>query len=343
MPVLKLRHYIRKRYRIISDWKICCVWYFYFFGSTSTMLRALLFEALKVGLLCKPLPVVIGNYRYLGSYYVYGSGDTYITTYQNHGGPKTGTHKWVVECLDGEAAVGIQDYAMDFERVEALQCKFMFPFKPPSKGIYPYYPQCFVKDFRLNFFCYDPRNSTLTANTFITGIFDDELNFFTWRAVADDNQPYKCCKTPKGYYIDYVSCYFQSTHDQYGEFYDSTTYNLVNCATGYVMTGMKKKVNPLTKNYNMDWIHCCRLGYGIPAAISPPVAYSASGMPSYVAQHLMKELPQSSLYQAQYRAPQHSDCNSTNADSPNGPRCFWSSRFIPARTKRAIYLPDFED
>lgn len=35
-------------------------------------------------------------------------GDTYITTYQNHGGSKSGNRRWIIECLDGEAAVGLQ-------------------------------------------------------------------------------------------------------------------------------------------------------------------------------------------------------------------------------------------
>lgn len=63
-----------------------------------------------------------------------------------------------------------------------------------------------------------------------------------------------------GYYIDYVSCYYMPTHDVYWEYYDSQNHFITLCATGYIATGIAKKISPWTGWYNVDWIQCCRLG-----------------------------------------------------------------------------------
>lgn len=55
------------------------------------------------------------------------------------------------------------------------------------------------------------------------------------------------------------------------EYYNAPAYFLVYCATGYVMTGLAKKVNPYTKpDMHIDWIQCCRLGFGIKPIQPPP-------------------------------------------------------------------------
>ena len=94
---------------------------------------------------------------------------------------------------------------------------------------------------------------------FIPGLYDDDFQFWTFRRKVDDRQPYKCCKTPLGYYIDYFSCYYMPTKDIYGEYYDHTSMFLVFCATDYVMTGLGKKINAWGKDYHVEWIQCCRV------------------------------------------------------------------------------------
>ena len=73
--------------------------------------------------------------------------------------------------MDGEALIGIQDWNNDFERIETIACKFMFPNKPPTMGVYPYYPFCNVRNYTAQLFCFDPQNFTRTVDTFMTGTF----------------------------------------------------------------------------------------------------------------------------------------------------------------------------
>lgn len=95
---------------------------------------------------------------------------------------------------------------------------------------------------------------------------------------SDNNNVYKCCKSPVGYYIDYTSCVYKPTHDQYWEFYDSTVY-IVMCDSGYVMTGMAKKVHPVVEEYYLEWIQCCRLGFSpVPVFFKRPPHQSDSQM-----------------------------------------------------------------
>ncbi|OQV14930.1 hypothetical protein BV898_10831 [Hypsibius exemplaris] len=201
--------------------------------------------------------IVHGTYRYYGSYLSYGMGETIMYVLHMYGGSLLPHRKWQIECQDGEAVTGIQDFVHDFERLETVKCSFMFPYKPPAQGRYPYYPHCHVRNYTNQFFCYDPQNN-LTMNTFITGIYD-QLDFLwqVWRPGNDDIQPYKCCSVPHGYYIDYVSCYYMPTHDMYFEYYDSGNNIITECATGYIATGISKKLNPWTALYNVDWIQCC--------------------------------------------------------------------------------------
>ncbi|XP_055348256.1 uncharacterized protein LOC129595316 [Paramacrobiotus metropolitanus] len=241
---------------------------------------------------CVFLVMMGGAYATLGyyrTYTVYGTGDNIISTFCAHGGPGPGHpwRKWNVECLDGEAVIGILDSLSDYQNIGNVWCKYMFPYKPPTNGIYPYYPNCFSKNMTFQFFCYTPKYHDASVDSFIVGFYDDDFSFNIYRKTLDDPSPYKCCKAPTGYYIDYSSCYYFPTHDQFWEYYDTPQYFLVYCTTGYVMTGIGKKVNPYTTEAHIEWIQCCRLGFGTVPNIMPappPLAddyYYPSNVSSY--------------------------------------------------------------
>ncbi|XP_055349012.1 uncharacterized protein LOC129595902 [Paramacrobiotus metropolitanus] len=138
----------------------------------------------------------------------------------------------------------------------------MFPFKPPTHGLYPYYSVCFARNLSKQNFCFDPREGRRMVNSFLTGLYDNDVTFGIQRVGGpDDTTLYKCCRTPPGYYIDYLSCYYKMTHDQYYEYYNAPFF-LVFCDTGHVVTGMARKINPYVNEYNLDWIQCCRVGVG---------------------------------------------------------------------------------
>ncbi|XP_055338564.1 uncharacterized protein LOC129588394 [Paramacrobiotus metropolitanus] len=184
----------------------------------------------------------------------------------------------------------------------------MFPYKISTRNVYPYFPHCIVKNYTVDFFCYDPRNHTRSANTFITGLWDNELSFWVYRTAIDPSQPYKCCVTPPGYYIDYVSCYYVWTHDQYWEYYDSQFF-LLNCATGYVMTGISKKLSPIIPTeYRIEWLQCCRLGYGAIVSLPPPIVATPKGGPvAYSANNALTAVDIPSDYAHQYRGKRSTD------------------------------------
>ena len=67
---------------------------------------------------------------------------------------------------------------------------------------------------------FKPHRYTVNVLCFrLAGFWDNELQFFVARRGLDDTNIYKCCKTPAGYYLDYTSCYYMPTHDQYWEYY----------------------------------------------------------------------------------------------------------------------------
>ncbi|GAU96816.1 hypothetical protein RvY_08201 [Ramazzottius varieornatus] len=80
------------------------------------------------------------------------------------------------------------------------------------------------------------------------------------------------------------------------------------------MTGVSKKPNPYTGEFFMEFIQCCRVGFGPPVAHRPPVTYSGSGVPSY-------QVPAGGLttahpaYQAQYRANKEGDVDDVRKHS----------------------------
>ncbi|GAU92097.1 hypothetical protein RvY_04225-1 [Ramazzottius varieornatus] len=216
------------------------------------------------------LSTVSPTNRYYGTYLSYGSGDTIIQTLHANSGPAGAGRKWHVECLDGEAAVGIQDFVNDYQKIEVLWCKFMFPYKPPTNGLYPFYPNCHIRNYTQQFFCFSPVNVLATINTFITGLWDNDLQFFVSRRGLDDTNIYKCCRAPTGYYIDYTSCYYMPTHDQYWEYYDSVQHIITYCASGYVMAGIAKKSNQYDLEWHVEWIQCCRVGFAGGSLFAPP-------------------------------------------------------------------------
>lgn len=135
-------------------------------------------------------------------------------------------------------------------------------------------------------------------------MWSNNLFWYIFVPGLTDQQLYKCCEPPAGYYIDYLSCYFQPTHDQFFEYYDTGIFFIVYCAQGFVMTGISKKINPYLQLYALEWIQCCRIGFGPHKSSVPPVIYNEkSGAAAYYAQ---RSDPQghtvlSNAHQLQYR------------------------------------------
>ncbi|GAU93985.1 hypothetical protein RvY_05834 [Ramazzottius varieornatus] len=241
---------------------------------------------------------------------------------------------------------GLQDFIQNYERLEAVKCSFSFPNKPPAQGRYPYYPSCHVRNYTNQYHCFDPQNADRTLNSFITGLWDNDFQFLTYRVPNDEpTQLYKCCKTPAGYYIDYVSCYYMPTHDVYWEYYDSRNHFVTLCSTGYIATGIAKKISPWTGWYNVDWIQCCRLGFGPPVALPPPVTYIGKDQtPVYRAQNGIATRPEIPPgYRGQYRVdpPIRIEFNTstpliknhTVAKAEEEPLHPWSARYKRAKPR----------
>ena len=102
-----------------------------------------------------------------------------------------------------------------------------------------------------------------------------------------------------GNYIDYLSCYYVPTHDLYFEYYDGNFF-LVQCSTGYVITGAALKRNPVNQEQRIDWIQCCRVGWGAIVGLPPPIINVHGRPPAYSGQHI-KPVNVPSGYSHQYR------------------------------------------
>ncbi|GAU92072.1 hypothetical protein RvY_04206-2 [Ramazzottius varieornatus] len=61
-----------------------------------------------------------------------------------------------------------------------------------------------------------------------------------------------------------------STHDQYWEYYDSVQHIITYCASGYVMAGIAKKIDPYDLEWHVEWIQCCRVGFARGSLFAPP-------------------------------------------------------------------------
>ncbi|XP_055342630.1 uncharacterized protein LOC129591122 [Paramacrobiotus metropolitanus] len=196
------------------------------------------------------LGVFVEVYTYYAHNRCFGSGDCIITTGYLGGGFADDYQKWLIECADGEAMIGIFDLYKQFLGINQVWCFFMFPMKPPSNGLYPYYPSCNVRNLTLReYYCYDKFFPMDTVDTFVTGYYG--------ASSADPMQVtlQKCCKTPPGYKIDYTRCQWKYTHDKAGEHYDG--YWVVKCDTHYVMTGTGQATNPWDSQLHIVWIQCC--------------------------------------------------------------------------------------
>ncbi|XP_055342641.1 uncharacterized protein LOC129591132 [Paramacrobiotus metropolitanus] len=192
---------------------------------------------------------------YYQRYKSYGTGDTIIATGYLGGGSVDEYQRWLIECNDGEGMTGIFAAAlMPFYGISQVWCNFLFPRKPPSAGIYPYYPSCNVRNMSVHeLYCYDKVWPRDTADTFVTGLYSS-VNY-------DPVSPtlFKCCKTPTGYKLDYNRCQWKYTHDKMGEHYDG--YWITKCDTNNVMTGIGWAKSPWDDQFHYTWIQCCPVVY----------------------------------------------------------------------------------
>ncbi|GAV02020.1 hypothetical protein RvY_12634-2 [Ramazzottius varieornatus] len=156
----------------------------------------------------------------------------------------------------------------------ALWCKFMFPKKKPTFGIYPYYDYCNVRNLAptyKEFYCYDKYYPSDSYDTFVTGISKDQP--------SSPGHMMKCCKLPYGYHLDYSRCEYKYNHDKFGEMYDEHNMWVTKCDRDFVLTGIGRAINPWRgiADYDYVWAQCCPLFYD-PAYVSlfaGPVAASS--------------------------------------------------------------------
>lgn len=211
-----------------------------------------------VAVIAVSFPILVTSYY--SNFICFGTGDCILNTGHQEGGMRDASHKWNVECHDGEAIIGVEDVDDNFETIRDVWCKFSFPHKKPSGGYYPYYPHCHVRNFtEEQYTCFDPENPEETIHTFMSGLW-------THTFASDDFIPetMKCCRTPPGYYIEYEKCYYKFTHDKYGEHYDG--YWLVKCDTNFIATGLGQSINPWDVGLHFVWLQCCPYFYAPPSA-----------------------------------------------------------------------------
>lgn len=78
-----------------------------------------------------------------------------------------------------------------------------------------------------------------------------------------------------------------------------------------VMTGIATKINPIARERHVDWIQCCRVGFGSVIALPPPVIQKPGRPPAYLSSHYVAPSQIPPGYRHQYRkkrsVPQYTD------------------------------------
>ncbi|XP_055350659.1 uncharacterized protein LOC129597215 [Paramacrobiotus metropolitanus] len=194
----------------------------------------------------------------------------------NTGGMSDDQSRWVMECHDGEAAIGFYA-AGDYVAPSYMWCKFVFPMKKPSGGLYPYYDYCNVRDLTTGaptavgvsgdeFYCYDKYYPIDTYDTFVTAYLYPNVYYRTGilgQSLVVSRESYKCCKLPLGYHLDYSRCMYKYSHDKWGEHYDENQMFLMKCDRDHLMTGIGKAEGPNDSSAHYVWIQCCPFFYNM--------------------------------------------------------------------------------
>lgn len=145
-----------------------------------------------------------GNGVYYGAYRTYPTGDTLIELPYMDGGPIAPELKWIAECNDYEALVGIRDSDADFSKLETMWCKQVFINKQQqlnrNNNSYPYYERCLLRNASLQeFYCFDGTKNSF--NSFMTALYEDDdkfsVNIDVPRKHASGSA-FKCCGLPEG-------------------------------------------------------------------------------------------------------------------------------------------------
>ena len=64
------------------------------------------------------------------------------------------------------------------------------------------------------------------------------------------------------------------------------------CATGYVYTGISKKKSPIHGEWRVEWVQCCRVGFGAIVAHAPPVVRTPDGaLGAFSSQQRFNDVP----------------------------------------------------
>ncbi|OWA52479.1 hypothetical protein BV898_16932 [Hypsibius exemplaris] len=193
----------------------------------------------------------------------YGTGDCILQLAA--GGHADDQHKWNSECHDGEGIIGLNGGG-DYQGFGTIWCRFLFPKKAPTFGLYPYYDYCNLRDISLReFYCYDKLYPVDTYDTFATAVSSSQY----YPGGLSVSSSYKCCRLPLGYHFDYRLCEYKYTHDRWGEHYGGPAW-IVKCDRNYLVTGFGQGHNPWTNALHYTWVQCCPFFYDLAFQIPHP-------------------------------------------------------------------------